>query len=301
MRGCYKEVVDGRGGGMAGALRGRRLAFFSCERQHQHMFESLKRLFPGSAAASGSPPDSQLLQLWQTLMVDGRSVDVFQPEPEHSPAGVVLFLHGHGEVGLRSNPVFTRLFHQHRLAAVCPAGRRSWWLDVVCEEFDPAVTPQHWLTETLVPWIENTLAVAPPRIALLGISMGGQGALQLAYRHALKFPVIAAIAPAVDFHQLYGAGIPLDSMFPDAEAARQATVVLNLHPLNWPRHQFFCCDPTDSEWFDGAARLGMKLSSSGILHERDLETSAGGHSWDYFNHMAQRAIEHISGALAKLE
>lgn len=265
------------------------------------MFESLKRLFPGSAAASHGPTDTELLQRWQSVAVDGRSVDVFLPDSANPPAGVVLFLHGHGEVGLRSNAVFTRLFHQHRLAAVCPAGRRSWWLDVVCAEFDPVLTPQQWLIETLVPWIENTLEVAPPRIALLGISMGGQGALQLAYRQALKFPVVAAIAPAVDFHQLYGAGIPLDTMFPDSEAARQATVVLNLHPLNWPRHQFFCCDPADTEWFDGAARLGMKLSSSGILHERDLETSAGGHSWDYFNHMAPRAVEHISGALAKLE
>ncbi|MFM7922870.1 MAG: alpha/beta hydrolase-fold protein, partial [Planctomycetaceae bacterium] len=142
------------------------------------------------------------------------------------------------------------------------------------------------------------LQVQPPRIALLGVSMGGQGVLQLAYRYALKFPVVSAISPAVDFHQLYGAGIPLDGMFPDAEAARQATVVLNLQPLQWPRYQYFCCDPADVEWYDGAARLGMKLSSSGILHERDLLTTAGGHSWNYFNRMAEPAIEQLVRGLA---
>jgi hypothetical protein len=89
-------------------------------------------------------------------------------------------------------------------------------------------------------------------------------------------------------------------MFPDAEAARQATVVLNLQPLAWPRHQFFCCDPADHDWFDGCARLGMKLFSSGILHERDLETTGGGHSWDYFNRMAAPALTHIAANLATL-
>ncbi|MFM8474751.1 MAG: alpha/beta hydrolase-fold protein [Planctomycetaceae bacterium] len=265
------------------------------------MFDSLKRFLAGSTQPSSSGPGiEEMLQAWQTVAVDGREVDVFLPESPDSLQGIVLFLHGHGEVGLRRNPIFTQLFHQYSLAAVCPSGRRSWWLDVPCPEFDSVVTPQHWLLNTLLPWIQDTLAFVPPKIALLGISMGGQGVLQLAYRQALKFPVVAAISPAVDFHQLYGAGIPLDQMFPDAESARQATVVLNLHPLNWPRHQFFCCDPKDTEWFDGAARLAMKLSSSGILHTRDLETTAGGHSWDYFNHVAPKAIRHIVDSLQKL-
>ncbi len=42
----------------------------------------------------------------------------------------------------------------------------------------------------------------------------------------------------------------------------------------------------------------MKLSSSGILHERDFDTSAGGHSWEYFNKMAPAAIQHIVQGLS---
>ena len=89
-------------------------------------------------------------------------------------------------------------------------------------------------------------------------------------------------------------------MFESKEAARQAGVVLNLNPLNWPRHQWFCCDPEDTDWFDGAVRLGMKLSSSGILHDRDLDTSAGGHSWGYFNHMAPTAVDFVARKLKTL-
>ena len=245
--------------------------------------------------------DERILKSWRTESVDGRRVDVFVPQSDAPPQAAVLFLHGHGRVLLNENIVFTRLFQQHGLVAVCPDGERSWWLDIVCREFDAKLTPQQWLMNSVLPFIEQRFSITTPNIALLGVSMGGQGALQLAFRYASKFPVVAAISPAVDFNQLYGSGIPLDSMFPDAEAARQASVVLNLQPLAWPRHQFFCCDPADTEWFDGAARLGMKLSSSGILHERDLDTSGGGHSWDYFNRMAEKSLKHIVESFRKVE
>ncbi len=248
--------------------------------------------------ASGDPAD---LSCWSTEFLDGRRVDIFVPQSRTAPAGVVLFLHGHAGILLNENAVFSRLFQQHQLIAVCPDGGQSWWLDVLCPAFDAEQSAQHWLTSSVVPFIERRFAVTSPKIALLGVSMGGQGVLQLAYRYSSNFPVVAAISPAVDFNQLYGSGIPLDSMFANAESARQATVVLNLQPLAWPRHQFFCCDPADTEWFDGVARLGMKLSSSGILHERDLETTGGGHAWDYFNRMAEKSIRHIVDSLRKVE
>ena len=277
------------------------------------MFDNLRGMLRSTAPSKKieMPTDQSLVQIasasssilncWRTESLDGRRVDIFVPQAEAPPRAAVLFLHGHGRVLLNENPIFSHLFQQHGLVSVCPDGGRSWWLDEVCREFDAEQTPQHWLVNSVVPFIEQSFSITTPRIALLGVSMGGQGALQLAFRYASKFPVVAAIAPAVDFYQLYGSGIPLDSMFPDTEAARQASVVLNLHPLAWPRYQFFCCDPADADWFDGAARLGMKLSSSGILHERDLETSAGGHSWDYFNHMARKSMNHIADSLRKLE
>ncbi len=233
--------------------------------------------------------------------MDDRRVDVFAPSGDTTPTACVLFLHGHGQLMLNNNAVFSELFQRHGLAAVCPDGKRSWWMDRVCPEFDPQLSPQQWLLDRILPFIEQRWQIVPPRIGLLGVSMGGQGVLQLAYRHARRFPVVAAISPTVNFHQLYGAGLPLDTMYGSAEEARQDTVVLNLQPLAWPRRQYFCCDPADDEWFDGCTLLGMKLSSSGIMHERDLETSAGGHSWDYFNHMAAAAVEHIATGLTGVE
>lgn len=41
----------------------------------------------------------------------------------------------------------------------------------------------------------------------------------------------------------------------------------------------------------------MKLYSLGIMHEHDLETSAGGHGWEYYNHMAPKALEFVAQRL----
>ena len=77
----------------------------------------------------------------------------------------------------------------------------------------------------------------------------------------------------------------------------QDSWLLHIHPLNWPRHQFFCCDPADYPWADSADRLRMKLSSLGVPFESDLETQAGGHGFTYYNAMAPKAMNFIAEAL----
>jgi len=245
---------------------------------------------------------------WTTVTIAGKEADVYEPAPPpgRSPwaladSRAVLHLHGHGLETLKDNPAFSQALNEHGLRAVCPHGQRSWWTDVVCPEFDPHVSPLQFLRESVVPFIEQRWNVKPPGIGLTGIGMGGQGALQLAYRCPREFPVVAAISPAVDFHNRHGEGLPLDDMFPNREAARQATVVLQLHPLNWPPHQLIVCDPADTVWFEGADRLSMKLSSMGIPFEADFETSAGGHSWEYFDVMAPRVMAFVADRLEKTQ
>lgn len=234
---------------------------------------------------------------WQQVEIAGKTADVFEPSARAECRGAVLFLHGHGGIGLVDNPVYTEAFERHGLPVVCPHGQRSWWLDVVCDEFDPDVTPQRFLYEHVVPYMEHRWNIERPLIAAAGVSMGGQGALQLAYRYGREFPVVAAISPIVDFHLCYGNGFPLDAMFENAEEARQHSVTLNIHPLAWPRYQLLVCDPADPAWFEGVDRLVMKLSSSGIPVERDLETSGGGHTWAYFNTVGPAVVEFLAQRL----
>jgi pimeloyl-ACP methyl ester carboxylesterase len=239
------------------------------------------------------------LGTWSEINLDGKEADIYDPRQPGPEPRVILFLHGHGQERLASNPVFTQEFERHGLRVVCPRGKRSWWLDHVCREFDDSISPLEYLSASVVPFIEKRWLAHPPAIGLLGVSMGGQGVLQWAYREARRFSVVAAISPAIDFHRCWGQGLPLDEMFPSAEEARQETAILKIHPLNWPRHQLLVCDPKDEYWFEGAERLAWKLHSSGIPFESDFQTSAGGHSWGYFNNMAPKVVQFLADALEK--
>lgn len=234
---------------------------------------------------------------WREVEIAGKPADVFVPA-KPSPAGfTVLFLHGHAGVTLGDNAVYTGLLEERGFACVCPHGKRSWWGDRLCREFDEHRTPVAYLRESVLPWVAEHCHAAPPAIALLGVSMGGQGALRLAYRFPQQFPVVAALAPLVDFQLWHGRGLPLDEMYPTAEAARQDSATLLLHPLNWPRHQLLMCDPADAEGFESVVRLSSKLYSTGIPFESDFATRHGGHSWDYFNHVAPRVMQFLAERL----
>ena len=234
---------------------------------------------------------------WKTLDIAGKAADIFEPARVSEPARAVLFLHGHGLQTLASNVAYTAELERHGLRAICPHGKRSWWLPVVCPEFDVELSPLGHIRSNVLPWLSATWGVQPPALAVFGISMGGQGALQLAYRHPNEFPVVAALSPVVDFQEWLGHGLPLDEMFADRESARQQTVTLQVQGLNWPRHQFLACDPTDRDALPGVEQLVSKLRSSGVPFESDLTTSHGGHSWDYFNHLAPRVMQFLINGL----
>jgi len=232
---------------------------------------------------------------WQSVDVAGKTCDVF--EPSRRGPFALLHLHGVGMETLAGNAVWTELLEQRGLACVCPHGKRSWWTNRICREFDERLTAERHVLDNVLPFIRDRWGVAPPAIGLAGISMGGQGALRLAMKHARIFPVVAAVSAAIDYQNWYGEGMTIDEMYPDREAVRQDTATLHVHPLNWPRQMLFAIDPTDEAWFDGNRRLHEKLAALGIPHEHDLTTQAGGHSWDYFNSMARRVIEFVSRGL----
>jgi S-formylglutathione hydrolase len=232
---------------------------------------------------------------WSTETIAGKPADVYDL-PERRRFGI-LYLHGVGLETLIERPAFTRLFDELKLACVCPHGQRCWWGDRVCPEFDPHLSPERYLLESVLPFFAQRWSLGPRAIGLLGISMGGQGALRLAFKRPDLFPAAAAIAPAIDYHELHGRGTPLDAMYDSKEQCRQDTALLHIHPSQYPPHLFFCIDPADTAWYRGNDRLHEKLSALGIPHEADLATRAGGHSWDYFNHMAKRAIRFLHAGL----
>jgi S-formylglutathione hydrolase FrmB len=237
---------------------------------------------------------------WSEVDLGGHTADVFEPARPSPHGYVAIYLHGVHLNRLIDQPAFAAGFERHGLRVVCPRTARSWWTDRICREFDREITAERYVLERVLPWIEQRWGAKPPRIGLLGTSMGGQGALRFAFKHPNTFPVVAAISPAIDYHLRFSEGdetLPL--MYRDAESARQDTATLHVHPLNWPRNIWFCCDPEDFRWHQSADRLQMKLAALGIPHEHDLATRGGGHGFAYYNRMAPAALEFLAERLER--
>jgi S-formylglutathione hydrolase FrmB len=245
-------------------------------------------------AVSGSSPTGT----WTDVDVAGHVCEIYEPPRLNEHGYVVVYLHGVHLNHLHDKPAFLREFDRHGLRVVCPRTARSWWTDRICSEFDNKISAECYVRDHVLGWIREHWQVEPPRIALLGTSMGGQGALRMSFKHPGKFPVLAALAPAIDYHTRMDEGDEtLGLMYADKEAARQDTATLHVHPLNWPRNIYFACDPTDTRWHESADRLRMKLAALGIPFEADLETSGGGHGFEYYSRMAEPALSFITQRL----
>ena len=238
--------------------------------------------------------DAAQLTGWSTIQVAGKPCEIFEPAVPSPHAFSLVYLHGVHSKGLADSAVFTDLFQKNGLRVIAPMTGPSWWTDRVYPEFDTKLTTQRHLLDNIVPWIGERWNSSPPRIALLGTSMGGQGALRLAFKFPNVFPIVAAIAPAIDYQLRYREGDEtLRQMYTDEEQVRQDTATLHVHPLNWPRNIWFSCDPADHRWHESADRLRMKLAALGVPYQCDLETSGGGHGIEYYNHMAPAALAFI--------
>ncbi|REK27955.1 MAG: esterase [Planctomycetota bacterium] len=235
---------------------------------------------------------------WTEIEVAGHPCDLFEPEAPSEHGYTVIYLHGVNLNRLVDNAEFTRLFDAHGLRVLAPTTQRSWWTDKICVEFDEQLTAERHVRENVLGEIAARFDAQPPRIALLGTSMGGQGALRLAIKYPDTFPIAAGISPAIDYQTRLAEGDEaLGQMYPDPESARQDTATLHIHPLYWPRHMWFSCDPEDYRWHESSERFRMKLSALGVPHTCDLETSGGGHGFEYYNRMAETAIGFIANAL----
>ena len=237
---------------------------------------------------------------WSVEEVAGHPCDIFEPQVPNPHGYVVMYLHGVHQGRLNDKPEFVQRFEELGLPVIGPRTKRSWWSSRICPEFDANLSAEQHVLQNVLPYIAERWGCSPPRLALLGTSMGGQGALRFSYKYPDLFPIVAAISPAIDHQrrmQEPEEDEPLFDMYDDPEHCRQDTALLHIHPLNWPRHQFFCCDPTDWPWSDSADRLRMKLGSLGVPFEADLETQGGGHGFGYYRVMADKAIDFIANAL----
>jgi S-formylglutathione hydrolase len=235
-----------------------------------------------------------MLDGWARVAIGGKLVDVFDP-PNARPQ-VVCYLHALAEESPAADPVWTAALAGHRLRCVAPSGGWCWWADRACPEFDADTTPERYVLDGLVPWAEVEWRLGPRAVALVGVEMGGQGAVRLAFKHPERFPIAASISGAFDCQDWYGRGTPLDQMYDTREACRLDTAILHIDGHRWPRHLWFCCDPTDGAAYRGNDRLHEKLSAMGVPHTTDLDTRAQPGA-SYASQMVSPMLAFVAAAL----
>lgn len=113
---------------------------------------------------------------------------------------VVYLLHGHGGAAgqwLKTQPRLPELADQYGMIFVLPDGHNSWYFD---SPVDDKMQMETFITDELVKYIDRnypTIADARHR-AVTGFSMGGHGALYLAFRHPDVFGNAGSMSGGVD-------------------------------------------------------------------------------------------------------
>jgi S-formylglutathione hydrolase len=230
---------------------------------------------------------------WTETTIGPHSADVFEPSGGADSAIAAIYLHGVHLGRLIDKPAFAEAFNRHGLRVIAPHCGPSWWTDRIYPPFDSTISPEQFVLGPVLDFVAERWNVRPPSVGLFGTSMGGQGALRIGFKHARKFEVVVALAPAIDFHLAWDRYPGIADQYTFPEEARQETATLYAHPWRTPPELYFCCDPRDDEWFEGNERLASKLKALGIRHTSDFETTAGGHGWTYYEAQAPRAIEFL--------
>jgi S-formylglutathione hydrolase FrmB len=171
-----------------------------------------------------------------------------------------------------------------------PAGGASFYIN----SKDGKVRYEDFLLQEFFPFIEKRYRAAPGRAnrAISGVSMGGYGALHLAFRHPELFSAVSAHSAALieKLPSFLGApqsprsrvlggvfGIPPDIAFWNANSPLVLARSANLSGLKI----YFDCGDQDDYGFDaGAVALDKLLNTRKVAHEFHLYP--GRHDPAYF-------------------
>jgi S-formylglutathione hydrolase FrmB len=245
----------------------------------------------------------------------GYDAGAAQTPPQRYP--VLYFFHGLGdsEQTLFNSGVWTLLDDLRKqqkmgdFLMVAPEGRRSFYINSA----DGSVRYNDFFLQEFMPQIERKYRIRPGREgrAISGISMGGYGALRVAFAHPELFSAVSAQSAALitespqELDAASQTGTPLAGVLapvfgnpidvshwndnsPFVLAKRNAAGLRRLAI-------YFNCGQDDNYGFEkGAARLHEQLQKEGVKHE--YHAYAGDHSFTYFMSHFDEVMEFHSKA-----
>jgi len=199
---------------------------------------------------------------------------------------VVYLLHGYGgwyANWLEREPALTDYADQYRVLIVCPeGGKNSWYLD---SPVDSAIRFETYIATEVPDFIDAHYRTLPYRRgrAITGLSMGGHGALLIAFRHSSRFGACGSMSGLMDLRatsQRYELALRLGDISRHADNWKNYSVIsaVESHPHDSLAIIVDC--GTDDPFFPLNRRWHEKMLSLKIPH--DYVERPGKHDWTYW-------------------
>ena len=200
---------------------------------------------------------------------------------------VVYLLHGYS--GNYANwiskvPSIVSYSDAYNIIIVCPDGDyNSWYFD---SPVDSTKRYETYISKELVSWIdEHYVTIAKPEgRAITGLSMGGHGALYLAFRHQDVFGACGSMSGGVDLEPFTANWDIAKKLgdYADHYGEWKNSSVINLTYLlqNKQFPVLFDCG-TEDFFYPVNKKLHEKMLKNNIPH--DFISRPGAHTWEYWS------------------
>jgi S-formylglutathione hydrolase FrmB len=205
---------------------------------------------------------------------------------------VVYLLHGYGGnytdwLGINGEYLARTADVENLLIVLPDGGRGSWYFDV---PDDANYRYETYIATELVQWIDAHYATrpAPEARGISGLSMGGHGALFLAFRHPEVFGVAGSMSGGVDIRpfplnwELAGR---LGSYAENPEQWEKNTVINLTYRLTSQTLKLIIDCGTEDFFYTVNRNLHQKLLENNIPH--DFISRPGKHNADYWRNAVQ--------------
>ncbi|MCO6497938.1 MAG: esterase family protein [Chitinophagaceae bacterium] len=217
--------------------------------------------------------------------------DAYETDKEYP---VIYLLHGYsGNYSnyIKSTPKIKDYADNYSIIFVCPDGNYgSWYFD---SPVDSSWKYETYIATELIQWIDDHYSTIKDRKgrAITGLSMGGHGALYLAFKHQDTFGSAGSMSGGVDIRP-YPNNWELAKRLGDYATHKQNwedNTVINMVHLLTPNSLRIIFDCGSEDFFYKVNNnLHEKLLERNIPH--DYISRPGGHSWDYWNNSIEYQV-----------
>ncbi len=216
---------------------------------------------------------------------------------------VLYLLHGwSGDYAgwVKGNSELGQMVDANKLIIVCPdGGYDSWYFD---SPINPAIRYETYVSKELVAFIDmnyKTIGSASGR-AITGLSMGGHGALYLAFKHQDVFGAAGSMSGGVDirpFPDNWGIKKHIGTQAKNNDLWEENTVINLVYLLKGDNLALIFDCGTEDFFYKVNKALHDKLLYNNIPH--DFISRPGNHNMEYWNNSIKYQMLYFSDFFKK--